>query len=53
MKIENYEKKSYFYMGLLGNMKFFKKIVLKNKNSRMWEIYVFSYFKQNFQNFMH
>ena len=40
-------------MWLLENMKFFKKIVRKNKNSWTWKIEVFLYFKQSFENFMH
>ena len=39
-------------MGLVQNMKFLEKIVLKNKNSWKWKIYVFLDIKQKY-NFMH
>ena len=39
-------------MWLLENMNFLEKIVLKNKNSWKWKIYVFLYIKQR-NNFMH
>ena len=40
-------------MWLLESMKFFKKIMLENKNSWKWKIYVFLYFIQNLKNFKH
>ena len=40
MKLENYEKKSYFCMWLSENMKFLKKIVLK----KIHECEKFKYF---------
>ena len=43
MKVENYEKYNFTWGYEICGMKFFQKIVLKNKNSWRWKNYVFLY----------